>query len=203
MEKGLFITFEGIDGCGKTTQINLLKEYLKKQNKKVILTFEPGGSDIGKNLRQILLHHNGYVDDMCETFLYLADRSQHVQTIIMENLKLGNIILCDRYIDSTIAYQGYGRGYDIEQLELLNNIATKNLKPDLTFLIDIDIQTAQKRIGENKDRLESLDLTFHQKVREGYLKLHNKNPQRIIKLDGTKAIDEIFETIKNSINKKL
>jgi dTMP kinase len=168
-KKGLFITFEGIDGCGKTTQINLLNKYLTEKKYNTILTLEPGGSDIGKNLRQILLHYDGYVDDTCELLLYLADRAQHTKTIILENINKGNIVLCDRYIDSTVAYQGYARGGDIEKINLLNEIATKNLKPDITFLFDIDIETAQTRVGKEKDRLEKESLDFHQKVRSGYL----------------------------------
>ena len=203
MKKGLFITFEGIDGCGKTTQINLLKEYLENKNYKVILTFEPGGSDIGKHLRQILLHHDGFVDDICETFLYLADRAQHVQTVILDNLNKGNIVLCDRYTDSTIAYQGYGRGHDTKKLEILNDIATKGLKPDITFLSDIDVETAQKRIGITKDRLESLDKSFHNRVREGYIELYKNSPDIIKKLDGSKTIEEIFEEVKLAVDELL
>lgn len=202
MQKGLFITFEGIDGCGKTTQINLLNEYLRNKNYNTVLTLEPGGSDIGKSLRQILLHHNGFVDDTCELLLYLADRAQHTRTVILDNINKGNIVLCDRYIDSTLAYQGYARGGDIEKINLLNNIATKELKPDITFLFDIDIDTAQNRIGKTKDRMESENIDFHQKVREGYLEIA-KNNERIKVIDSKQSIDDIFKEVKNYIDKLL
>ena len=155
-----FITFEGIDGCGKTTQLNLLSEYLKSKNYNTYLTLEPGGSKLGSKLREILLHYDGFVDDMCELLLYLADRSQHVEEVILNNINKGNIVLCDRYIDSTVAYQGYARGLDIEKIELLNEIATKSKKPDITFLFDIDVETAQKRVGTTKDRLGSCKKTL-------------------------------------------
>ena len=202
MKKGLFITFEGIDGCGKTTQINLLNEYLKNKNYNTILTLEPGGSDIGKELRKILLHYDGFVDDMCELLLYLADRAQHTRTVIMDNIEKGNIVLCDRYIDSTLAYQGYARGGDIEKINLLNNIATKGLKPDITFLFDIDTVIAQTRVGSVKDRLEKESMDFHNKVRQGYLEIANENT-RIKVIDSTKTIEEIFEEVKRNIDKLL
>ena len=201
-KKGLFITFEGIDGCGKTTQINLLNEYLKNKNYNTILTLEPGGSDIGKNLRQILLHHEGYVDDTCELLLYLADRAQHTKTVIMENTNKGNIVLCDRYIDSTVAYQGYARGGDIEKINFLNDIATSSLKPDITFLFDIDVETAQSRVGKNKDRLEKESLDFHKKVKDGYLEIAKKN-ERIKVINSKRTIEEIFEEVKQYIDKLL
>jgi len=202
MTKGLFITFEGIDGCGKTTQINLLNEYLKSKNYNTVLTLEPGGCELGKNLREILLHYNGFVDDTCELLLYLADRSQHVQTVILENINKGNIVLCDRYIDSTVAYQGYARGGNIEEINFLNEIATKNTQPDITFLFDIDVEIAQKRIGENKDRLEKEALDFHQKVKNGYLELAKKY-NRIKVINSNQTIEEIFKQVKNEIDKIL
>ena len=201
-KKGLFITFEGIDGCGKTTQINLLNEYLKSKNYNTILTLEPGGSDIGKNLRQILLHYDGYVDDTCELLLYLADRAQHTQTVILDNIQKNNIVLCDRYIDSTLAYQGYARGGDIEKINLLNNIATKGLVPDITFLFDIDTETAQKRIGKTKDRLEKENIEFHNKVRMGFLELAKKH-ERIKVINSNNSINNIFEEVKSYIDKLL
>ena len=201
-KKGLFITFEGIDGCGKTTQINLVNNYLKNKNYNTILTLEPGGSDIGKSLRQILLHHEGYVDDTCELLLYLADRAQHTQTVILENVNKGNIVLCDRYIDSTVAYQGYARGGDIEKINLLNNIATKSLKPDITFLFDIDIETAQTRVGKENDRLEKESLEFHNKVKNGYLEIAKQN-KRIKVINSAQSIEDIFEQVKKYIDEIL
>ena len=141
------------------------------------------------------MHHEGFVDDTCELLLYLADRAQHTKTVIKDNIEKGNIILCDRYIDSTVAYQGYARGGDIEKINLLNNIATKELKPDITFLFDIDVETAQTRIGSEKDRLEKESLDFHNKVRFGYLEIAKKN-ERIKVIDAKKTIDEIFLEVK-------
>jgi len=201
-KKGLFISFEGIDGCGKTTQINLLKDYLKSKKINTVLTLEPGGSDIGKSLRQILLHHDGYVDNTCELLLYLADRAQHTKTVILENINKGNFVLCDRYTDSTLAYQGYGRYGDIEKIKLLNKIAAQNIEPDITFLFDTDIKTAQERIGKNKDRLEKESADFHNRVREGYLEIARQN-KRIKVINSNKKIEDIFEEVKKYIDELL
>lgn len=198
--KGLFITFEGADGCGKTTQIELLNKYLIEKNYKTITTLEPGGSDIGKNLRQILLHHDGFVSKKAELFMYLADRAQHVESVIKKNVEEGKIVLCDRHIDSTVAYQGYARCGDIEQIELLNNIATSNYKPNITFVLDVDSLVAQTRVGDEKDRLEAEGLEFHKKVRFGYLELAKKHPDRIKVVDANQTIEEVFAQIKKIID---
>jgi len=203
MSKGLFITFEGADGCGKTTQINLLNEYLIKKNYKTIVTLEPGGSEIGKNLRQILLHHKGFVSNQAELFLYLADRAQHIEEIVLKNVEEGNIVLCDRCIDSTVAYQGYARGGNIEEINFLNKIATKGYKPDITFVLDVDSETAQKRLTGEKDRLEKEGLEFHKKVRLGYLELAKQNPNRIKVINANQTIEEVFSEVKNYIEKLL
>lgn len=202
-KKGLFITFEGADGCGKTTQINLLNEYLKNKNYKTITTLEPGGSDIGKQLRQILLHHDGFVSKRAEVFMYLADRAQHVDAVIKKGVEENKIVLCDRHIDSSVAYQGYARGGNIEQIDLLNELATGGYKPDLTFVFDVDSIIAQQRVGETKDRLEKEGLEFHKKVRQGYLELAKKYPQRIKVIDSNKSIEEVFEQVKKIINEIL
>lgn len=202
-KKGLFITFEGIDGCGKTTQIELLKNYLLELNKKVTVTLEPGGSDIGKQLRQILLHYDGFVDETCELLLFLADRSQHVKTVVSDNIEKGINVICDRFIDSTVAYQGFARNQNIEQINYLNNIAIKDNVPDITFLLDIDPAISQKRIGTNKDRLEKESIDFHNKVRYGYLEIAKQNPKRIKVIDATLSIEEIFLEIKKTINEIL
>ena len=202
-KKGLFITFEGADGCGKTTQIELLNKYLKEKNHTTITTLEPGGSDIGKSLRQILLHHEGFVSDVCELFLYLADRAQHIETVVQNNVNKGNIVLCDRHIDSLVAYQGYARGGDIEKINFLNDIATKGYKPDLTFVFDVESEIAQQRVGKTKDRLEKEGLEFHKKVRFGYLELAKLYPQRIKVINANLSIEEVFEQVKTIIDKKL
>ena len=199
-KKGLFITFEGADGCGKTTQIDLLNKYLQDKNCETIVTLEPGGSDIGKNLRQILLHHEGYVSPRAELFMYLADRAQHVDAVVVKNVEQGKIVLCDRHIDSLVAYQGYARGGDIEKINFLNEIATNGYKPNLTLVFDVDSEIAQTRVGKVKDRLEKEGLEFHKKVRFGYLELAKKYPDRIKVIDANKTIEEVFEQVKKIIN---
>ncbi len=195
MKKGLFITFEGADGCGKTTQLNLLKEYLIDMGCNVLVTREPGAKGLGERLRDILLNYDGEVSDRCESFLFLADRAQHIDTIVKPALDLGQIVLCDRHTDSTVAYQGYGRGLDIEQINRLNNIATDGLKPDLTLVFDVDIETSMQRVGGEKDRMESSGDEFFNKVRYGYLEIAKKEPQRVKVIDATKPIEDVFEQV--------
>ena len=195
MTKGLFITFEGADGCGKTTQMKLLAEYLKQQGKNVVLTREPGGKKKKEKVREILLNYDGPVSDRCESFLFLADRAQNIDIIVNPAVEDGKIVLCDRHIDSTVAYQGYGRGLDIERINKLNNIATNGKKPDLTFVFDIDVETSMKRVGKEKDRMESAGIDFHNRVRKGYLELAKQEPQRIKVLDATKSIEEIHKNV--------
>lgn len=202
-KKGLFITFEGIDGSGKTTQLELVDKYLKEKNLKTLLTLEPGGCELGKNIRQILLHYDSYVNDTAELFLYLADRAQHTDTVILKGLKEGSIVLCDRFIDSTAAYQGYGRGFDLEKIDYLNKAATLGLVPDLTFVFDIDLETAQKRVGKTKDRMEKEKLEFHKKAKEGYLDLAKKYPDRIKVIDSTQSIEKIHFEVRKIIDKVL
>ncbi len=199
-KNGLFISFEGIDGCGKTTQIELLKKYLNEKKYETIVTLEPGGCEIGKNLREILLFHKGYVSDIAEMFLYLADRAQHIQEIVLKNINEGRIVLCDRCIDSTVAYQGYGRRGNIEQINLLNKIATNGIEPDLTIVFDVDIETAQKRIGNTKDRMEKEGIEFHKRVREGYLELAKKYPKRIKVINSNQEIEKVFSDLKSIID---
>lgn len=200
MSKGLFITFEGTDGCGKTTQIELLKTYLEAKGCKVILTREPGAKGLGTKLREILLNYDGEVSSNCESFLFLADRAQHVDTLIKPAIERGEIVLCDRHTDSTVAYQGYGRGLDLEQIHMLNNLATSGLKPDITFLFDIDIETAQQRVGKSKDRMESAGMEFFKRVRQGYLEIAKSEPQRVKVLDATQKVEDISQKVIEYVN---
>ena len=201
MMQGLFITFEGPDGCGKTTQMKLLAEYLEKKGEKVVLTREPGGKGLGEKVREILLNYDGEVSDRCESFLFLADRAQNIDIIVNPAVKAGKIVLCDRHIDSTVAYQGYGRGLDIERINMLNNIATNGKKPDLTFVFDVDVETSMKRVGKEKDRMESAGIDFHNRVRQGYLELEKQEPNRIKVIDATKSIEEIHDEVINILKK--
>mgnify|MGYP005803512519 FL=1 len=202
-KKGYFITFEGADGCGKTTQIELLDKFLKEKGLKTLMTLEPGASDLGKDLRQILLHYEKPVSDEAEMFMYLADRAQHAQMIIKPALEDKKIVLCDRYTDSTVAYQGYGREGDIEQINILNKIATKGLKSDLTILFDVESEIAQSRLGKTKDRLESQGMEFHKKVRKGYLELAKQDPKRIKVVDANRTIDEVWQDVKKIVEELL
>ena len=201
MSKGLFITFEGVDGCGKTTQIKLLKEYFEKQGKTVLLTREPGAKGLGVKLREILLNYDGEVSPNCESFLFLADRAQHIDTIIKPAVERGEIVLCDRHTDSTVAYQGYGRGVDLDRINMLNDIATSGMKPDLTFIFDIDIETSMSRVGKEKDRMESAGVEFFKRVREGYLNIAKQEPNRVKLLNGSDEIEDIHAQILDIINK--
>lgn len=201
MMQGLFITFEGPDGCGKTTQMKLLAEYLEKKDEEVVLTREPGGKGLGEKVREILLNYDGEVSDRCESFLFLADRAQNIDIIVNPAVKAGKIVLCDRHIDSTVAYQGYGRGLDIERINMLNNLATNGKKPDLTFVFDVDVETSMKRVGKEKDRMESAGIDFHNRVRQGYLELAKQEPNRIKVIDATKSIEEIHDEVINILKK--
>ena len=184
MEKGLFITFEGTDGCGKTTQIERLKDYFEAQGRKVIMTREPGAKGLGTKLREILLNYDGEVSSNCD-----------IDTLIKPAIERGEIVLCDRHIDSTVAYQGYGRGLDLDRIHMLNDIATSGMKPDITFVFDIDVETAQERVGKTKDRMESAGLEFFKRVRQGFLEIAKSEPNRVKVLDATQTRGEISEQV--------
>ncbi len=196
MKKGYFITFEGVDGCGKTTQMKLLADYLRDEKDLcVIETREPGAKGLGQKIREILLNYDGEVSSQCETFLFLADRAQNIDTIVNPAVEAGKIVLCDRHTDSTVAYQGYGRGLDIEEINMLNNIATRRRKPDLTIVFDIDIQTSMERVGKDKDRMETQGVEFFNSVRDGYLKLAEMDPDRIKVVNAARPIGDIHKDV--------
>ena len=201
----LFITFEGADGCGKTTQIELLNKYLQEKGFKTLVTREPGAKGLGEKLREILLNYDGEVSPNCESFLFLADRAQHVDCVIKPALKDGVIVLCDRHTDSTVAYQGYGRQLDIEQIKKLNEIAVNGLKPDLTIVFDIDIETSMQRVGKTKDRMESAGKDFFNRVRNGYLAIAKDEPNRVKVINAADTIErihnQVVELVEKVINK--
>lgn len=201
----LFITFEGADGCGKTTQIELLNKYLQEKGFKTLVTREPGAKGLGEKLREILLNYDGEVSPNCESFLFLADRAQHVDCVIKPALKDGVIVLCDRHTDSTVAYQGYGRQLDIEQIKKLNEIAVNGLKPDLTIVFDIDIETSMQRVGKTKDRMESAGKDFFNRVRNGYLAIAKDEPNRVKVINSADTIErihnQVVELVEKVINK--
>lgn len=197
-KKGIFISFEGIEGSGKTKQSRLLYEYLRKSGYKVILTGEPGGTQIGLKIRDLLLSvENRKMTPVSELLLYNASRAQHIKEVILPALKKGFIVITDRFIDSTKAYQGYGRGIDLKLIEFLEKIVTEDVRPDLTLLLDLDVKIGLKRNrGINKtDRLELEDIKFHKRVREGYLKIAAKELERIKLIDATDSIEEIHRKI--------
>lgn len=191
------VTFEGIEGCGKSAQARLLYEYLQSKGISSILTREPGGSDISERIRNILLDRR-YLDMVpyTELFLYLASRAQHTQEVIKPALAQGKVVICDRYIDASVAYQGEGRGISKNLIKQLNKTATGGLLPNLTFLLDMDTEIALKRI-EREDRLEMEGVEFHNRIRSGYLKLNRENPERIVLLDGMRSIKQIHNEIKD------
>jgi len=210
---GLFISLEGPEGGGKSTQAGLLGEHLSQGNYEVILTQEPGGTSLGKSLREILLTPDRGEDlsAWCELFLYLADRSHHVEEIIKPALEMGKIVICDRFIDATLAYQGYGWGLDLGLIEELNLLATQGIRPDLTILLDIESSIGLQKAIEEKsklglkggDRLEQKGLDFHCRVREGYLKIASNDPSRVkvVQVDG--PIEEIQARIRVYVDKLL
>ena len=202
-KKGFFITFEGADGCGKTTQSELVQKFLENKGYEVIWTREPGSKGLGQKIRELLLHYDGDVAPSCEAFLFLADRAQHIEKLIKPAIEQGKVVICDRHTDSTIAYQGFGRGKDIEQLKYLNDLATNNTKPDLTFVFDVTTEVAQERVGSEKDRMESAGIEFHKKVREGYLQIAKNEPNRIKIINANNSIEEVFEETKKELEKFL
>lgn len=204
-QQGLFITFEGLDGCGKTTQIQQLAEFLQQLGREVVLTRNPGGTDFGLKLREILLHYPAKLCDESELLLFIADRAQHMQEVVFPALEHGNVVLCDRHLDSTVAYQGYGRGLDIDFIHQLNEKAIRGRKPDMTFLLDGDPEILSQRVNKRgkADRLEGEALTFRQKTREGFLTLARHEPDRFTILDATQALDAIFEQVQASVQTRL
>lgn len=202
-KKGLFVTFEGADGSGKSTQLKMAALFLQEKGFEVVSTRDPGGTPLGLKIREILLHHEGKISDNCELFLYLADRAQHIDEKIIPALNSGKVVLCDRYVDSTLAYQGYARGLDIEDILKLNKIVTKSLMPDLTFVFDVSTEVAEKRVGATKDRLESEAKEFHQKVRFGFLDLAKKFPNRIKVIDANQEIEKVYSDVINILENYL
>lgn len=209
---GYFITFEGIEGSGKTTQIGLLAEHLEILGYQVVTTREPGGCPISNKIRSILLDAaNCNMQHLTELFLYAAARAQHVAEVIRPALESGCIVLCDRFTDATVAYQSCGRGIELDTIETLNVLACQNLRPDLTVLIDCDpdigLARARQRIettsGPREERFELEALDFHRKVRNGYLGMAQQEPQRFITIKGDGAVSDIFAAIAEQVQIRL
>jgi len=198
----MLITFEGIEGCGKSTQVDLLFDYLVKKGFDVIKTREPGGTAFGEALRDVALQKNLDVSPLPELLTIMAIRSQHVEEVIMPALHDRKVILCDRFVDATYAYQGYGRGIDLGIIETLNRLVTKGVRPNLTFLIDCPAGLGIKRKSKNDrtlDRFEKEGLPFHRKIRNAYLKLAKEDQRRFFVVDGKATVDAIHRIIREKV----
>ena len=198
-KRGIFITFEGPEGSGKTTHSRLLCEFLRKKGYKVLHTREPGGTLISEKIRRILLDpKNKDMDVACEMFLYTAARAQIVKEKILPGLKQGKIVICDRFTDATLAYQGYAGGVDLKVINNIAAIATKGLKPDITFLLDIDSRAGLLRAGRSRDRMERKSILYHNKVRKGYLSIAKKEPGRVKVVFATADIKDVQSSIRKA-----
>jgi len=198
----MFITFEGIEGSGKTTQMRRLAERLPN----AVMTKEPGGTPSADRIRAILLDSASHLDPIAELFLFAASRRQNVIEVIRPALERGGVVLCDRFTDSTLAYQGFGRLLNLDQLRMLNDWATSSLKPDLTLLFDLTEEEGLTRArsrnasaASDEGRFEAEELRFHRRVREGYLSLAAAEPERFVVIDGAGSIDEVFERMMSAL----
>ena len=201
----MFITFEGIEGSGKTTQLKHVEAYFKRQGRECIVTREPGGTEIGKKIRSILLDPaSKNMSPVSELFLYMADRAQHVKELLIPAISAGKTVLCDRFFDATVVYQGYARGLEVEQIHRLHELTLEGLKPDVTILLDlppeIGLSRAWAQIDNGKrddveSRFEKEKLSFHKKVRAGYLELARLEPQRFRIIDATREENEVRRDI--------
>lgn len=206
MKKGIFISLEGIEGTGKSTQAKLLSEYLLKKGYETALTEEPGGTLISRQIRKVLLStKHDRMDYMAELLLYNAARIQHIKEKIQPEIGIGKIVITDRFSDSTVAYQGYGRGISLKLIDALDRVATSGMRPDLTILLDLDVKTGLMRNKKiNKvDRLELEDIEFHEKVREGFLELAAMEPERIKIVKASKGIEDVHREIVRIVDKVL
>ncbi len=201
---GLFITFEGGEGCGKSTQSRLLLKKLEQQNIPAVLTHEPGGTALGDEIRKALKRkRSSFISPQAELFLLAASRVQLLAEIIRPALEEGKVVVCDRFTHSTLVYQGYGRGLDLTIVETVNTIATQDLKPDLTILLDISPEQGLARKRSLKDRFELEDLSFHRRVREGYLKMAAAEPDRWLVIDASLPKRKIAEIIRDRVSRLL
>lgn len=207
MSTGRFITFEGIDGCGKTTQLRMLGQWLREHGTDVVETVEPGGTEIGRQIRKILLDPaSAGMQPRAELLLYFASRAQNVDEVIRPALEAGDTVLCDRFTDSTIVYQGCGRGLEVDVIRDLDRLACRGLNPDVTILIDIDLETSlsrakrrNERTGLSESRIDDESAAFHERVRQGYLALAKAQPDRIVTIDGAAAVGDVARRIREAL----
>ncbi len=203
--RGLFVTFEGIDRSGKTTQARLLAEFLSQSGREVALTQQPGGSPLCAEIWGLIRdrRHFGQMASLTELMLFAADRAQHVREVILPALEAGKSVVCDRYTDSTVAYQGYGRGLSLDAISRLNETATEGLIPDRTFFIDIPVEEAFRRgLGKAADRMEMEQAAFYERVREGYLRIAASDSRRVLLVDGCDTVDGVAEKVRANIQGK-
>ena len=207
MKHGYFFTFEGIDGCGKSTQLSLVADALRARGTSCLVTREPGGPPVSEKIRAILISpENAQMRPETECLLYLAARAQHARTVIKPAIDRGEVVLCDRFEQATFAYQGHGRGLDVKSLRDINNFATGGVSPDLTFIFDITVELSRERlgkIGKGKDRMESEGARFFERVRAGYLEAAAANPEKIKLLDGSRGIDELTKEVLGVIERHM
>jgi dTMP kinase len=211
MSKGYFITLEGIDGSGKSTQAHLLVEYLKSLNYPVILTREPGGTPLAEEIRRVILTPSREpLEPLAEILLYAASRAQHVGQLIKPALAAGKIVISERFIDSSLAYQGYALGWNLKLIEEINQIAANELQPDLTFLLDVNTERSLNRVSNRSDanktkvdRIESRGFSFQEKVRQGYLELAKGNPRFVVIGAAQKSIKEIHAELIHNVTTRL
>ncbi|WP_308796845.1 dTMP kinase [Agromyces silvae] len=202
MTRGLFITLEGGDGSGKSTQAELLREWLTGEGRTVVRTREPGGTEVGVEIRELVLHHRGDISPRAEALLYAADRAHHVATLVRPALTRGEVVVQDRYLDSSVAYQGAGRVLDPGEVRRLSDWAAEGLLPDLTVLLDLDSAAARARLDVARtryDRLEAEASAFHDRVRGAYLDLAAAEPDRFLVIDATRPVEEIAAAIRERV----
>ena len=203
---GLFVTFEGGDGVGKSTQAALLEDWLRAQGRDVVRTREPGGTDVGQRVREIVLHHRGHIDARAEALLYAADRAHHVATVVRPAIARGDVVIQDRYLDSSVAYQGAGRVLDPQQVRDLSLWAVDGLLPDVTVLLDLDETSARRRLDADDkpfDRLEAEQAEFHARVRAAFLTLADAEPTRFLVVDASLPVDEIAALVRARVADRL
>jgi dTMP kinase len=209
--RGIFITFEGIEGSGKTTLIKAVADSLRRKGHDPILTREPGGTGLGLALRKVLLDPGGTdLDPVAELMLFGADRAQHVSEVVLTALEAGKIVLCDRFADATLAYQGFGRGIELDTVMAVDKAARKHTHPDMTILLDLPVETGLARAGRrnsettdlSESRIDGEELVFHSRVREGYLSLARSEPERFLILDAGMTPSELIETVMKEIDER-
>tara|TARA_X000000368_G_scaffold254385_1_gene201073 strand:- start:2120 stop:2752 length:633 start_codon:yes stop_codon:yes gene_type:complete len=202
ISNGKFITFEGVDGCGKSTQAEKLVDKLSEIEISAVTVREPGGDPISESIRKLLLHAEESMSDRAEALLMISSRAQLTDKVILPQIINGKWVVADRYADSTLAYQGGGRGLSVSALEEINNFGTYTLKPDITFFIDLSVEKANERMSVSRDRIEKEGPNFQERVRDQYLTLNAKEPNRVILIDGEQSIDKVFEDIWNAMQEK-